>query len=88
MSLSLALVAIFIVGVLALLALFSKPAAIIDTLNKEGVGPHILTLTIPLVVWVIIVKYKGISNSIYFDQPKVIFGTLIVTILFYLSGKK
>lgn len=88
MSLGLTLVTITIVIGLALLAYFSKGHVVLNTLNKENPSFNSLVVVFPLIVWLVLVKYLGVSQSLFLRDPKVIIGVLVVTILFYFSGKK
>lgn len=88
MSIGLTLVTITIVMGLALLAFFSKGSVVLNTLNKENLSFNSLVIILPLIVWLVLVKYLGVTHSLFLREPKVIIGVLVVTILFYFSGKK
>jgi positive regulator of sigma E activity len=88
MTIGLTLVTITIVIGLALLAYFSKGSVVLNTLNKENLSFNSLIIILPLIVWLVLVKYMNVTQSLFLREPRVIFGVLIVTILFYFSGKK
>ena len=88
MTIGLTLVTITIVIGLALLAYFSKGSVVLYTLNKENLSFNSLIIILPLIVWLVLVKYMNVTQSLFLREPRVIFGVLIVTILFYFSGKK
>lgn len=88
MSIGLTLVTITIVMGLALLAFFSKGSVVLNTLDKENLSFNSLVIILPLIVWLVLVKYLGVTHSLFLREPKVIIGVLVVTILFYFSGKK
>ncbi len=88
MSIGLTLVTIVLVAGLALLAYFSKGPLVLSTLNKGNQSFSPLVIRLPLIVWLVLVKHLGVTQSLFLREPKVIIGVLVVTILFYFSGKK
>lgn len=56
----------------------------VDDSNKYG----LLVLMLPLVSWLVFIKYRNINYSFFNESPKIIYGILVFFVLTFFLRKK